>query len=131
MANVNPVNGITYGFRLIGYLIAVFIAGFVITVLGVVIAEGGDSGAIVIGGLVVMIGVLTIFAGFLGMQYKIIADAVEKGVVASNSGTTGTAGQPQQQRQAQNRSRGGQQSRTAQQQQQGRRRESGRQRGGR
>lgn len=115
MVNVNPVDGITYRFRLIGYLIAVFVAGFIIiAICGVLVDSGGD--AALVGGLVALAGMATIFAGFLGMQYKIIADAVEKGTSAANSNATaGHSRQPR--RGARNRSQGGQQSGTTQQQQ--------------
>jgi hypothetical protein len=76
MANVNPVDGIVYGFRLLGYLIVVFIAGGLLALIG---QEIGD----ILGLLIAFMGSLTIFAGFAGIQYKIIADGVEQGIRAS------------------------------------------------
>ena len=76
MANVNPVDGIVYGFRIIGYLIAVFIAGGLVALIG-------DSIGGAVGVLIAFVGGLVIFAGFLGIQFKLIADGVERGIRAS------------------------------------------------
>ena len=76
MANVNPVDGIVYGFRLLGYLVAVFIIGGLLALIG----NELDN---ILGLLIAFIGALTIFAGFAGIQYKIIADGVEQGVRSS------------------------------------------------
>ena len=114
MANVSPTEGITYGFRLIGYAIGVFIVGFVLFAVGAVFLDGGSP---VLGGIVFLFGSLTIFAGFLGINYKVIADAVEKGMNASNVGNA--RAQPQQpQRQATQQQRSTRQQQPGGQQQQ-------------
>jgi len=57
MANVNPVDGIVYGFRLLGYLLVVFLAGGLITFIG---ADSGDTA----GAFITFLGSLIILAGF-------------------------------------------------------------------
>jgi len=76
MANVNPVDGIVYGFRLLGYLLVVFLAGGLITFIG---ADSGDTA----GAFITFLGSLIILAGFLGIQFKLISDGVERGIRAS------------------------------------------------
>ena len=138
MTNVNPVDGIVYGFRIIGYIIAVFLAGGLVALIGAEI-DG------VVGGLIALVGTLAVFAGFLGIQFKLIADGVERGIRASQ-GTApegeGLSGLPfignsngrqqrqqrgQQQRRRQNQGQRGQQQRGRQDRQRG---EQGRQRQG-
>jgi type IV secretory pathway VirB6-like protein len=89
MTNVNPIDGIKYGFQLMGYVVAVFVVGFIIMGVGGLFANTGSA---IIGGLVVLVGFLTFFAGFAGVQYKIIADGVEKGMNAADSGSTPRSG---------------------------------------
>lgn len=81
MVNVNAVDGIKYGFRLMGYLLAVFVIGFVFMAIGADMVSG-DSPAL--GGLLAVFGFLVVYAGIMGMGYKVIADGVEKGVRAAN-----------------------------------------------
>ncbi len=76
MANVNPVDGIMYGFRLMGYILAVNVIGGLFFLVGLELDN-------VLGVLVALVGVFVAFAGILGIQYKIIADGVEQGVLAS------------------------------------------------
>lgn len=92
MVNVNAIEGIKYGFRLIGYAILVVGVGFVIMIIGSVMAENSP----VIGVSFVLVGFLLFYAGLLGMGYKVIADAVEKGVRAANTqtATVEASGQP-------------------------------------
>jgi hypothetical protein len=89
MANVNPIDGIKYGFQLMGYAVAVFVVGFVVMGVGGLFANTGSA---IIGGLVVLVGFLTFFAGFAGVQYKIVADGVEKGMNAANGGSAPRSG---------------------------------------
>lgn len=92
MANVNPIDGVKYGFRLMGYTIAVFVGGMVIAAIGARMAEDAASGgSVVLGALIAIFGVAVIYAGMLGMAYKIIADAVEKGI-RSADGPVSAAG---------------------------------------
>jgi len=132
MTNVNPVDGVEYGLRLIGHLMAVFVVGGIVAGLGV---SAGDE----IGALLALVGFLIVFGGILGIQFKIIADAVERGIKAANGdelpgiggtlremmgsdgadGQRGTpAGQPNQQPQQQGQ-QGQQQLQQGQQSQQG------------
>jgi len=77
MANVNALNGIEYGFRLIGYLLGVLIVGVIIGLIGQAIGD-------VIGVLVSALGGLVVLAGVLGIQFKLVADGVERGVRAAH-----------------------------------------------
>ncbi|ACV11783.1 conserved hypothetical protein [Halorhabdus utahensis DSM 12940] len=77
MANVNPVEGIVYGFRLLAYFLVVGIIGAVIAGIGYLSGEGI---MMVVFGL---LGYIFIMGGLLGAQYKLIADAVEKGLLAA------------------------------------------------
>lgn len=129
MTNVNPVDGVEYGLRLMGHLLAVFVVGGLVAALGV---SAGDE----IGALLVLVGFLIVFAGVLGIQFKIIADAVERGIRAANDdelpGIGGTlremmgsddaggqrgapAGQPNQQPQQQSHQQGQRQQQQGQQ----------------
>ena len=114
MVNVDPAEGIVYGFRLIGYALGVFIIGFILFGVGGVLLESDSP---ILGGIILLFGFLTIFAGFLGVNYKIVADAVEKGMNASNVGDV-QAQRQQGQRQGGQQRRGGQQQRSGRQQQQ-------------
>jgi hypothetical protein len=115
MVAVNTIDGIKYGFRLLGYLIAVFLIGGLIAGFGAAMAE--DSPAV--GGIIAIIGAVIIYAGFLGTMYKVIADGVQAGNVAAQRGhsppaATQGGGQPPAGRGAQaggNQSVGGEQSR--------------------
>jgi len=99
MATVSTIDGIKYGFRLLGYGIAVFVIAAVVIAIGGVIA---DSSAIV-GGIIALIGFLILYAGILGTLYKVIADGVSAGV--SDAGVAMGGGQAAQTQQYQ----GGQQ----------------------
>jgi hypothetical protein len=82
MANVNPLNGMMYGFRLMGYLLAVLGVGVVLSLVGFFLLS---DGSLISGGVVSLIGILAVFAGQAGLLYKVIADGVEKGMSAANS----------------------------------------------
>ncbi|MFB6189936.1 MAG: hypothetical protein ABEI57_08630 [Halapricum sp.] len=88
MVAVNTVDGIKYGFRLLGYLIAVFLIGGAIAGVGGAMVE--DSPAV--GGLIAIVGIVVIYAGFLGTMYKVIADGVEAGNIAAEQGGAPPAG---------------------------------------
>lgn len=101
MATVNVRKAVRYGFVLLGYFIAVFIAGGIIAWIGSMILVAGLSGdgalallIFLIGGLIWLIGVLIIFAGLLGVNYKVIADGVTRGI-ENSSGFGGSGGQDQ------------------------------------
>lgn len=76
MTVVNPIDGIVYGFRIMGYFIAVIIAGAVVLGVGNI----GFDTASVPGGLLSLIGFLIIQAGTFGILYKVIADGVAAGM---------------------------------------------------
>ncbi|WP_276253143.1 hypothetical protein [Halomontanus rarus] len=76
MAAVNLVNGVTYGFRLFGYLIGVSILGLLPLGLGYLLMDGAP----LVGALLMLFGFLVFYAGSFGLFYKVIADAVSAGV---------------------------------------------------
>ena len=85
---VSASEGIWYGFRLLGYFIGVFIIGSIIVFMGVAMMESAGlrgEGRLFLGGLISLVGFATYFAGMLGIGYKVIADAVEKGMIASKN----------------------------------------------
>jgi hypothetical protein len=98
MATVNPIDGIKYGFRLLGYGVAVLVLGGIVFGIGGMIARNSP----IIGGIIAIVGSLILVAGFLGLQYKVIADGVKAGI--KDAGVAmggGTASQPQGQQQYQ------------------------------
>jgi hypothetical protein len=109
MATVSTIDGIKYGFRLLGYGIAVFVIAAIVIGIGLLI---GDSSAIV-GGIISLIGALILYAGILGTLYKVIADGVSAGVsdagVAMGGGTAAQNQQYQGGQQQQQQYQGGQQ----------------------
>lgn len=76
MVAVNVVNGITYGFRLFGYLVGISILGLLPLGSGVVLLDGNP----LLGALLMVVGFLVFYAGSFGLIYKVIADAVSAGV---------------------------------------------------
>ena len=97
MRTVDVTEGIEYGFRIMLYYIGVVIVGNVISGVGAGMVFAGfprgraafraepNWGLIVLGGIIGVIGVLTIFAGIFGALYKIISDSVAKGRVMSST----------------------------------------------
>lgn len=83
MTNVDTIDGIVYGFRIIGYSIGVFAVAGIISAIGFALLDGGGAAGI-IGGLIALVGVLAFFAGVIGVLYKLIADGVEKGMNAAH-----------------------------------------------
>jgi hypothetical protein len=101
MATVGVRKAIKYGFVLLGYFLAVFIGGGIIAFVGFLIfVAGSDVGGagglllVLIGGLLLLVGTLITFAGYLGVGYKVIADGVKRGV-ENSSGFGGSGGQDQ------------------------------------
>lgn len=87
MVAVNTVDGIKYGFQLMGYLLGVGIVAMFVIGIGsgmVGSAQGGlygetNFGQLVLGAIITLVGVLTLYAGMMGLLYKVIADGVERG----------------------------------------------------
>lgn len=96
MATVNPIDGIKYGFRLLGYGLAVFLIAAIFMGIGTFIADGSSE---VIGGILILLGGLVFYAGFLGIGYKVIADGVKAGVEDAGVSMGGGTAQPQGQQQ--------------------------------
>jgi len=113
MATVNPIDGIKYGFRLIGYGIAVLLLGSIVFFVGGIVAQNSP----IIGGIIAIIGSLIFIAGLLGLQYKVIADGVEAGVEDAGVAMGGGTAQPQGQQQQYQGGQQGQQYQGGQQQQ--------------
>ena len=90
MVAVNTIDGIKYGFRIMGYLLAVFLAGGLLILIG---SEFGNDSVILMG-IFWIVGLALIYAGGLGLLYKVIGDGVEVGNQAVNNQPA--RGQPQQ-----------------------------------
>lgn len=93
MVAVNSLDGIKYGFRLLGYLVVVGIIGGGILGLGFLLLAD-DS--LVLGSILLLVGYLTFFAGQFGIIYKIIADGVSAGVTDAGVSMGGAQQQPPQ-----------------------------------
>lgn len=76
MVAVNVVNGITYGFRLFGYLLGISILGLLPLGIGGLLLDGTP----LVGALLMVFGFLVFYAGSFGLIYKVIADAVSAGM---------------------------------------------------
>lgn len=83
MTLVSAEEGVRYGFQLLGYLLAVGIGGGIIVVIGGAMSENSP----ILGGIIAFAGVLVIYAGGLGLLYKVIADGVKTGVEGANGST--------------------------------------------
>jgi|APHM01.1.fsa_nt_gi hypothetical protein len=83
MANVSPIDGIKYGFNLLAYFIAVLGAGAVVSLIGWALRDTSS----ILGGLVLLVGLLILFAGQAGVLYKVIADGVETGMLSAKDST--------------------------------------------
>ena len=79
MANVSPIDGITYGFNLLAYFIAVLGAGMVVSLIGWALRDTSS----ILGGLILLVGLLILFARQAGVLYKVIADGVETGMLSA------------------------------------------------
>jgi len=87
MVAVNVADGVKYGFRLLGYLLAVFIAGGILLVIAGSVAPGPfDQGNPILMVIFGIAGVAVIYAGSLGLMYKVIADGVERGNLSADQG---------------------------------------------
>lgn len=81
MVAVDTIDALKYGFRLLGYMLAVFIAGGLLAGIGAGFSGGPmDSGNPILAILFMIAGIAIIYAGGLGIFYKVIADGVEVGV---------------------------------------------------
>jgi ABC-type thiamin/hydroxymethylpyrimidine transport system permease subunit len=88
MDTVSVTEGITYGFRIMVYYVAVVIVGQVVAAVGGgMVAAATDTGLgqepnfglALFGLLVGLLGAFVVFAGVFGAIYKVIADGVAKG----------------------------------------------------
>jgi len=76
MVAVNIINGVTYGFRLFGYLLGITILGLLPLGIGMWLLDGTP----LVGALLMVFGFLVVYAGTFGLIYKVIADAVSAGM---------------------------------------------------
>lgn len=84
---VGVLDGIKYGFKLIGYILAVLIIALIFGIPGGLVVEGSESISGALGGIIlIIIAALIFMAGMLGLQYKIYADAVETGIREEKKG---------------------------------------------
>lgn len=96
MVAVNIRDGIRYGASLLGYFVVLFIVGGIVSSLGFALLGLDNIVATLIGFLLFLAGLVVLYAGSLGVGYKVIADGVEQGVrsvrsdgSADTSDTTG------------------------------------------
>ena len=89
---MNVVDGVKYGFVLLGYFIAVFVLGGAIFGIGLAVSAGGTEGNsvgfVVVSGLLALVGGLVINAGLFGVLYKIVADGVQRGIETASEPAT-------------------------------------------
>lgn len=83
MTAVGIRSGVKYGFLLMGYFIGVFIIGGLLSGAGILVASSDSIALTIGGGLLALIGVVIIYAGSMGVLYKVIADGVETGVAGA------------------------------------------------
>ena len=81
MTAVGVLDGIKYGFVLLGYFVAVFVVGAVLIGIGGAVGAGGTGGNDVV---FAVVGGLVVLAGSFGVLYKIIADGARRGVESAN-----------------------------------------------
>jgi hypothetical protein len=86
MTEIDAIDSMAYGFRLLGYLVGVLVVGFAVAVLG---AELFGSVNPLLGDLVTVVGIAVILAGLLGMQHKVIVDSVARGMDGSSDSSSG------------------------------------------
>ena len=96
MARVGFGEALSYGFSLIGYLMAVGLVGGGLILLGTLMGTAGIAGTstdtvflgIFFGVMIGLLGWLTIIAGLYGAFYKVIADGVNRGTNAASKQPT-------------------------------------------
>ena len=92
MVAVNIRDGIRYGASLLGYFVVLFIVGGIVSSLGFALLSLDNIVATLIGFLLFLAGLVVLYAGSLGVGYKVIADGVEQGVRSVRSdGSADTA----------------------------------------
>jgi len=88
MVAVNVIDGVKYGFRLLGYLLVVLVVGGLLLAVGGNFVSGplGRGGNPILALIFILAGVGVIYAGGLGLMYKVIADGVEVGTLSAQRG---------------------------------------------
>ena len=80
MTAVSFSEGIEYGKKLLYYMLGLFLTGGIIAAVGFYVITLESAGIIYLfGGMMIFLGGLVVYLGMLGLGYKVIADAVEKG----------------------------------------------------
>lgn len=97
MATVGVRKSVKYGFVLLGYFVSIFIVGGIIAGIGSLILEAGrESGGagglllVLVGFIIGFVGLFILVAGFIGINYKVIADGVKHGIENSTGFTSDT-----------------------------------------
>jgi len=92
MNTISVSEGISYGFRMMIYYVAVVVVGQIATFIGFAMFSAGMEtgfgqdpswGLVLFGVLFILAGVVVVMAGIFGAVYKLIGDAVAKGRVMS------------------------------------------------
>jgi hypothetical protein len=103
MARVSITTAIKYGFVVVAYFIGILIIGGIVTGIGFAIVGVGGSGlggtggiSGIGGGILALIGIIIGIIGYIiilgaafGIQYKIFADGVERGIQSAGGMTSG------------------------------------------
>lgn len=88
MVAVNTIDALKYGFRLLGYLLAIAIVGGLLAFVGVMVSGGpANPGNPTLALIFWLAGLVVIYAGGLGFLYKVISDGVAVGTRAAQSGS--------------------------------------------
>lgn len=88
MVAVNAIDALKYGFRLLGYLLAITIVGGILIVVGGMVSGGpANPGNPILALIFWLAGLVVVYAGGLGFLYKVISDGVAVGTRAAQSGS--------------------------------------------
>ena len=90
MAAVSIREGISYGVSLLGYFIALALAGGLAMGIGFALFSLDSGVATLIGFIILLGGIVIFYAGSLGVGYKLIADGVARGIQSSADSAGGT-----------------------------------------
>lgn len=92
---IGATDGIKYGFKLLLYYLVIALLGGLVTAFGAGIASAEiaaatdsfsdpDIGILMIGSVISLFGISILYAGTLGVGYKVIADAVYTGNIKAD-----------------------------------------------
>ncbi len=74
-----------YGIEHFGYVLGVTTFGLLFCIIGIAVIV---QGSLLVGVLLILVGIIASYAGFVGTMYKVIADGVAKGTEITESTKT-------------------------------------------